>query len=245
MIVVCRVVRRSMFMILCVLLTSLLFCSVSTAKGSKGDEQRLMCIEADNTQAHSSREAWQQVLQFDKPAIYEYGLTRVVDGRLATGRLTVQIIQRHADLALALTYEVDGQQDGFYARTMTASPSEALLAALLTSQLWSLEDIRLLWTPFIFTRWVQELSEMSWRSGEGWTIRSAGTESFRVDRSLCDHNGRTIYRCHLERHGRTILEMDVNLDLPLPQYVSWVDAAGACYEAEMTPQQQSPVAPRM
>ncbi|MGI6611687.1 MAG: hypothetical protein ACOX4G_14445 [Limnochordia bacterium] len=200
---------------------------------TRGEERRLMRVEENEEGLAPASGFWSRMLRFDATATYEYALTRWTDGAPVHGSLTIQVAKLHSGLALSLSYEIDGRREGVFVRPLASTPAEALMATLLASAQWSLEDIRLLWTPFAFTPWATRFVEMPWRAGEGWTVRSLGNESFRVEEVARDGAGRTIYRGRLQRYGETTLLLEIDLNLPLPAYVHWVDAAGMRYEAQI------------
>lgn len=210
--------------------------------GPGGEEQRYMRVEERDSPLLRAGGGWYSMLRFDTPATYEYELTRRGSGRTVRGTLRIQVSRFMGSNSLSLSYEVDGKRDSVRLQQMAATPGEALMAALLTSSSrWDERDVRLLWTPFVFTRWAAELADTHWRTGVAWTTRSAATEEFRIDRMVRDRPDGTVYRGRLERNGKTVLEMDVNLSLPLPEYVNWIDASGTRYEAELVQERRTPV----
>lgn len=218
-------------LLLCTLMS--LTMPVCAQDAAQGGEQRLMRVEEKGEGLASVAGTWNEMLRFDTTASYQYALTRWKDDIPVIGSLSIQTIEMPSGVALSLSYEIDGQRDGLHARPLASTPAEALMASLLASSRWSLEDIRLLWTPFAFIPWATYFVGMPWRAGEGWTMRSLGNESFRVEEVARDEDGCTIYRGHLQRYGQTVLTLEINLDLPLPTYVQWVDASGTHYEARI------------
>ncbi len=195
--------------------------------------------------------AWRAMLRFDESATYTYELTRYGQGPSARGTLTLRVeadaVRKRGDRipdSLSFTFELNGRRDGFTVRDPVASPGETLMARLLTSGRWDLEDVRLLWTPFVFTRWAAELERLPWRTGPVWSIRGGDSETFRIDSFMRRSEGTRI-RGYLERNGRRVLELTIDPELPLPEYIRWTDEQGRRYEAELVSRREAPSRPRM
>jgi hypothetical protein len=201
--------------------------AIGSVDKNEAERGMVQVIDAQDPLQNATVGTWQTMLRFDTPAKYEYQLMHWGAGRLTTGALKVEASSAYVILEYAI-----GNRSGAVAwRAGAASVGETYMAALLADGLWNAEEISLLWSPFMVSRWASQFASLEWRVGPGWAIRSGNSSQFTIDAVLRDEKGATIYRAHLETSEGRPLEIDVNLQLPLPKYIKWTNNASSTFEA--------------
>lgn len=195
----------------------------------KKDAERsaVQVIDVQDPLQNAATGTWLALLRFDKPAKYEYQLMHWGAGRLTGGTLRIEVSSTYVIFEYAI-----GNRSGLASWPGgAASVGETYMAALLADGIWSADEISLLWTPFVVSRWAHQFETLEWRVGPGWAVRGGTSSQFTIDQVLRDEKGATIYRAHLETSEGRPLEIDVNLQLPLPDYIKWTNNTHSTFEA--------------
>jgi hypothetical protein len=201
--------------------------AIGSLDSQETERSAVQVINAQDPLQDAVGGTWHTLLRFDKPAKYEYQLTYRGIGLYTVGTLQIEVSSAY----IICQYHIGGRRGAAAWRPSASSPGETYMTALLADGLWSADEISLLWTPFMVNRWAHQFAALEWRVGPGWAVRGGSASQFTIDQMLRDVKGATYYRAHLETSEGRPLEIDVDLQLPLPKYIKWTNGAGSTFEA--------------
>lgn len=157
---------------------------------------------------------WHDVFSLERDVTYTYHLKAYRWGwESASGELSIT----RAGSGVRMSYRV-GNASG----TVTAAyDPEAMVGALLLDALTNTSidyaGVQMLTTPFKFTPWLEQFSQATFRNGRVWEV--SGHPSVRFDAQQKGWRKDTEWDGELRRGSQTILNLQIDLEEPMPLYV--------------------------
>lgn len=162
---------------------------------------------------------WSDIFSLERDVTYVYRLKAYRWGReTQTGELSII----RSGSTVRMSYAV-GAATGTVTSPLDA---DAMVGAMLLSALTGPRSVdyagvQMLTTPFKFMQWHEMFAEADFRNGRVWEI--SGQPPIRFDAESKGWRNETVYEGEIRQGSSTLLELEIDLDEPLPRYVESQD----------------------